>query len=195
MRLIGITGGVGMGKSTAASWLRDQGLPLVDTDDLAREVVTPGSPGLAEVVAVFGAGILLDDGSLDRPALASRVFSEPEDRRRLEAILHPRIHALWQAAAGRWRGEAEAVGFVVIPLLFEKGYAGEFDATVTVACTRTSQRRRLQDRGWTDAQLAGRLAAQLPVEEKIGLASQVVWTEGSRQAHYRQWRRLLDLGL
>lgn len=194
MRLIGITGGVGMGKSTAAAWLQGQGLPLVDTDDLAREVVVPGSPGLAEIVAVFGEGMLLGDGSLDRSAMAARVFTDPGDRLRLEAILHPRIQASWHGTVARWRAEGHTFGFVVIPLLFEKGYAGEFNATVTVACTQASQHRRLQERGWTEAQRSGRLAAQLPVEEKIRLASHVVWTEGSRQAHARQWRRLLEGG-
>lgn len=194
MRLIGITGGAGMGKSTAARWLRDHGSHLVDTDDLAREVVAPGSEGLAEVVRIFGSVVLQPDGSLNRAAMAARVFGDSTERQRLEAILHPRIHELWKSAARRWRGEGHPLGFVVIPLLFEKGYAAEFAAVVTVACSAATQRQRLLERGWTPSDLGGRLAAQLPIEEKIRQATHVVWTEGSLSSHAAQWSRLMADG-
>src|ERR1035441_6505066 len=97
MKVLGLTGGVGMGKSTSAQLLRDRGVRVVDTDDLARQVVEPGQPALAEVLAVFGPEIVGPDGRLRRNELARLVFADPAARRQLEAILHPRIRVLWRA--------------------------------------------------------------------------------------------------
>src|SRR5438552_18516187 len=119
MKVLGLTGGIGMGKSTSAQILRERGIPVVDTDELARQVVEPGQPALAEVQQAFGAEIIGQDGRLLRDRLAERIFADPSARKRLEAILHPRIRALWHAQIAAWRGELRAVAVVVIPLLFE----------------------------------------------------------------------------
>src|SRR5438876_7491801 len=119
MNLIGLTGGIGMGKSTAANLLQERGLPLIDTDVLARQVVEPGQPGYAEIVRIFGKPVLNPDGTLRRDELARQVFSDAEARRRLEAIMHPRIKELWLAQAQEWRAQKQPCGVVVIPLLFE----------------------------------------------------------------------------
>src|SRR5512137_799134 len=105
MRVLGLTGGVGMGKSTSAQLLCDRGVPVVDTDDLARQVVAPGQPALAEVREAFGADVVGPDGQLRRDELAQRVFADAAARTRLEQILHPRIRALWRAQVETWRTE------------------------------------------------------------------------------------------
>src|SRR6266699_824329 len=162
MKVLGLTGGVGMGKSTCAQLLCSRGVPLVDTDELAREVVEPGQPALAEVSAVFGHAIIGPDGRLRRDELARRVFADPPARRQIEEILHPPIHALWRRQVEAWRAQARPLAVVVIPLLFETNAQGEFDATICVACSASTQRRRLLARGWSPEQLDQRIRAQWP---------------------------------
>src|SRR5262245_57284802 len=153
MNLIGLTGGIGMGKSTSADLLAQRGLPVVDTDQLARQVVEPGQPALDEIREHFGADMLDVRGELRRDRLAERVFPHEEDRKRLEAIVHPHIRALWLARVALWRAEGRKSGVVVIPLLFETGAEDYFDAIICVACSAMTQRKRLLDRGWTEAQI------------------------------------------
>src|SRR2546425_4383411 len=134
VKTFGLTGGIGMGKSTAADLLRKRGLPVVDSDVIARHVVEPGEPALAEVQRLFGGEIVGTDGQLRRDELARRVFTDAEARRRLEGILHPRIRAVWQAQLESWRVEGRPAAIAVIPLLFETAGARHFDATICVAC-------------------------------------------------------------
>lgn len=178
MKLLGLTGGIGMGKSAAADCLQRLGLPVVDTDALARDLVAPGQPALAEIQCAFGDGVLDGAGDLRRAELARIVFADEPRRRALEAILHPRIRAAWMAEAARWRERGCPAGVVVIPLLFETDAAAQFSATICVACTAASQRERLRARSWSDEQIAQRLRAQWPVERKIAAADYVVWAEG-----------------
>lgn len=166
-------------------------MPVIDTDDIAREIVAPRTEGLAAVVSAFGDEVLGPDGVLDRGRMARIVFGDPERRRVLEGILHPRIHARWQQFLGEAEARGEAVAAVIVPLLFEKGYEGQFDAVAALGCTVPTQRRRLEARGWTPEESAGRLAAQWPMERKLGAARFVIWTEGSEEAHRDQWRLVL----
>jgi dephospho-CoA kinase len=186
LKVLGLTGGIGMGKSTVAELLRQRGLPVVDTDLLAREVVAPGQPAVAELRAAFGDGVFDASGTLDREALARVVFADDAARRRLEAILHPRIRAAWEAQVVRWRAEGRAAGVVVIPLLFETGAQSAFDAILCVACTAATQHQRLRDRGWSDKQIEQRLQAQWPIERKLQAADFVIWTEGDLASVDRQ---------
>src|SRR5579862_4737186 len=130
MKLLGLTGGVGMGKSACAQLLRDRKIPVVDTDDLAREVVEPGQPALLEVCRLFGPEMLDPAGKLRRDVLARRVFSDPEARKQLEAILHPPIRARWRAQAESWRAQKLPLAVVAIPLLFETRAEQELDAVI-----------------------------------------------------------------
>jgi len=180
-----------MGKSTAADLLRKRGFPVVDSDLIARQVVEPGQPALAEVQRLFGEGIVGADGRLRRDELGRRVFSDAEARRRLEAILHPRIRAVWQAQIRAWRATGHRAAVAVIPLLFETDASRHFDATVCVACSAKTQRQRLRVRGWTDEQIDQRFAAQWPVEQKMALADYVVWTEGGLDLHEAQLQRVV----
>jgi len=191
MKLIGITGGVGMGKSTAETLVQQRGVRTVDTDCLARELVEPGQPALAEIRRRFGASMLDGKGRLRRGTLAAMVFRDETARHDLEAILHPRILEHWTVTVNRWRDEQVAVGAVVIPLLFETGSASRFDFTACVACTATTQKHRLESRGWTPEQLENRIAAQWPIERKMAAADVVVWTEGELEVHAAQWDCIL----
>jgi dephospho-CoA kinase len=190
MKVCGLTGGVGMGKSTAAQFFRTRGAQVVDADELARELVQPGQPALAEIQAAFGRAILAPDGRLRRDELAQIVFADAAAREKLEAILHPRISERWLARIETWRRENRALAVVVIPLLFETRAESHFDKIICVACSAPAQRERLLARGWTPEQIRQRLAAQWPVEQKISRADFVVWTDGALDTQARQLERI-----
>jgi len=191
MKLFGITGGIAMGKSTAGLLLRQHGVAVVDSDDIARQAVEPGQPALAEIRERFGPAVLLPDGRLDREQLARQIFALASARSDLEAILHPRIRAAWNAEADRWRKAGRPCGAVVIPLLFETQAEPLFDATLCVACSAAAQARRLRERGWDAVQSRQRLEAQWPVEKKIARSDFVVWTDSTLEVHAAQLRRIL----
>ncbi|HTL55236.1 MAG TPA: dephospho-CoA kinase [Candidatus Limnocylindrales bacterium] len=191
MKVIGLTGGVGMGKSTCADLLRARGLPVIDTDDLARVVVEPQQPALTEIRELFGPSVLTEDGHLRRDELARRVFADPAARKQLEHILHPRIRQLWRAQVETWRTESHSLALVVIPLLFETGAQSELDATICVACTASTQQQRLLDRGWDRQQIQRRIDAQWQVQNKIAAADFLIWSEGSLELHAAQLDRIL----
>ncbi len=193
MKVLGLTGGIGMGKSTSAGLFRARGVPVVDTDDLARQIVEPGRPALAEVVAAFGPQITEPDGRLRRDELARRVFADSAALHRLEAILHPRIRELWRAQAEAWRSQGRPLAVVVIPLLFETKAEAELDATICVACSAATQQERLRARGWTPEQIKQRLQAQLPTEQKIARADYLIWTEAGLDVHGAQIDRILGI--
>jgi dephospho-CoA kinase len=186
MKICGLTGGVGMGKSTAAGFFLQHGARVVDTDELARQLVQPGEPALAQIQIEFGKNIITAGGELKRAELARLVFTDPPARKRLEAILHPRIRERWLARIETWRRENCALALVVIPLLFETGAGPHFDKIICVTCSSAAQRERLAARGWNPEQVRQRIAAQLPVEQKIARAHFVIWTEGALASHARQ---------
>ena len=192
VKLIGLTGGIGMGKSTAAQFLRERGVPLVDTDDLAREIVQPGQPALEEIGAAFGSRFIGPDAQLHREEMARLVFADASARKKLEAILHPRILDLWRAQAERWRNEGRPLAVVVIPLLYETGAERQLDTVICVACSPATQRQRLLARGWTPEEIGQRIAAQMPVGEKMARAQYVIWTEGGLDIHAQQLDRILS---
>jgi dephospho-CoA kinase len=190
---IGLTGGIGSGKSEVSRLLAAHGAVVIDADRLAREVVEPGTPGLADVVETFGPGVLAADGSLDRGALGQRVFGDDDARRRLEAIIHPRVRARaaeLEAAAG-----ADAVVVHDIPLLVETGQAGSFDGVIVVDVPVETQVRRLVDRrGMSEAEARSRIAAQAPREQRAGAADWIVDNTGPladlEAAVARVWKEL-----
>jgi dephospho-CoA kinase len=191
VKALGITGGIGMGKSTASEILRRWGVPVTDSDIIARQIVEPGQPALADIASAFGAEMVGADGRLRRGELAGRIFADPASRQRLEAIMHPRIRAVWQAQLDAWKQAGEPQAAAVIPLLFETDAASHFDATICLACTAATQRQRLQQRGWTDSQIDARLQAQISIERKMQLADFVVWTEGDLSVTEEQLRRII----
>ena len=191
MNIIGLTGGIGMGKSTAADLLQQRGLPVVDTDILARQIVEPGQPALEEIRRSFGQEMVGADGRLRRDELARRVFSDDNSRKQLEAITHPRIREAWLQQVEQWRSEKHERCVVVIPLLFETDAAAQFNAIICVACSAASQRQRLLARGWSSEQVEQRIQAQWPIEKKMTLSRYVVWSEAGLDVHAEQLDRIL----
>jgi len=175
---VGLTGGVASGKSTVSGILRELGAVVIDADQLAREVVAKGTPGLARVVEAFGPAVLTPDGELDRPKVGAIVFADEEKRRVLEGIVHPlvfdRIVALEEAAP------ADALVVHDIPLLAESGRAHTFDAVVVVDAPEELQvERMVRDRGWTPEEAAARIAAQATREQRLAIATHVVENTGT----------------
>jgi dephospho-CoA kinase len=179
MKLFGLTGGIGMGKSAAAHILSQRGIMVVDTDELARNIVVPSQPALAEIQRTFGNDVISPEGTLRRDVLARIVFSDPTARQKLEAITHPLIRELWRKQVEMFRKMGAKAACVIIPLLFETNAESEFDATICVGCSAATQRGRLVIRGWGAEQTAQRIAAQFPIEKKIAKANYVVWNEGT----------------
>lgn len=174
---VGLTGGIASGKSTVSQILRELGAVVIDGDALAREVVAKGTPGLAQVVAEFGEGMLGPDGELDRPRMGELVFSDEGARRRLEAIVHPlvfeRIVALEENAADG------AVVVHDIPLLAESGRAGTFDAVVVVDVPPEQQVERAVARGMAQSDVRGRMASQASRDERLAIATHIVENTGT----------------
>ena len=177
---VGLTGGVASGKSTVAAMLEDLGALIVDSDVLAREVVEPGTPGLAAVTAEFGPAVLTADGRLDRGAVGAIVFADPERRTALEAILHPLVRArAAEIAAGAPPGVLVVHD---IPLLVETGQAGDFDAVLVVDVPEDLQlERAMHERGWTDDEARSRIAAQATREARLAAATHVIDNSGTRE--------------
>lgn len=178
MLRVGLTGGIGAGKSEVSKRLAAHGAVVIDADLLAREVVAPGTDGLAEIVQEFGPGILTPDGALDRTRLGDIVFAAPEKLARLNAIVHPRV-----AAAMREREDSAGPGAVVVhdvPLIAENGLAGSYDAVVVVDVPPRVQLDRLvRLRAMSREQAEARMAAQASREQRLAIATIVVDNSGS----------------
>jgi dephospho-CoA kinase len=176
--MVGLTGGIGSGKSVVARRLAELGALVIDADALARDVVAPGTDGLAEVVAAFGPGVLAPDGTLDRSAVASLVFGDDEKRRRLEAIIHPRV----RERSTRMIATAPPDAVVVndVPLLVESGMASHFDLVIVVLASEEVRRKRLvEHRGMTEDAVQARFAAQATDEQRRAVADVEIVNEGT----------------
>jgi dephospho-CoA kinase len=174
---IGLTGGIGSGKSTVAGLLAARGAQIVDADRIAREVVEPGTPGLEAVVAAFGPGVLTHDGALDRPALAAVVFADPEARRRLDGIVHPLVRA--RATELVAAAPPDAVVVQDVPLLVETGQAGSYDLVLVVEADLETRVRRLVGRGLSEDDARARIAAQATDEQRRAMADVVLENSGT----------------
>ena len=182
IHVFGLTGGVASGKSTVAARFRAKGLPVIDADQLAREVVAPGTPGLAAVVEAFGREILAEDGSLDRAKLAEVVFHDRDKRRILNGILHPRIAAASAERIAELDAAGEKLACYEAALLVENGLVDAFRPLVVVAVAEETQVARAMARDdATEAQARARIAAQLPLATKIAAADHVIDTSGPRE--------------
>lgn len=191
MIVFGLTGGIGTGKTTAATRLAERGIPIVDSDIIARQLVEPGRPALQNIVELFGEDILDSVGALRRDALARRVFADPGARALLDGVLHPLIRVAWGRQINDWRTQGVNRAVVVIPLLFETAAETQFDATICTACKPATQHHRLVERGWDETQISGRLQAQWPLEKKMERARYVIWAEGPLGVLEAQLRRVL----
>ncbi len=193
MHVFGLTGGFAAGKSTVVARLRARGLPVLEADDLAREVVEPGTPGLAEVVKAFGEDVLDETGALDRKRLGKRVFSDKSARARLESLLHPLIRALGKRRLSALEAQGELLACYEAPLLVEVGLAAELRPLVVVSADEETQIERARTRdGFDEAATRARIRAQMPLAEKRALADYVIDNQGSLEALRGETDRVLD---
>lgn len=198
MYLIGLTGGIASGKSTVAKRLAEHGAVGIDADQLARDVVAPGTPGLAAIGAEFGSGVLLPDGSLNRPALGTIIFTDPVRRERLNAITHPAIRQLTRDLVAQANAaDPHAIVVYDVPLLAEAIAGGllQFDLIVVVqADADTRIRRMVELRGLTREEAMHRIIAQTSDEERLALADVVIDNTGTVDATLAQvdalWERV-----
>jgi dephospho-CoA kinase len=193
-RRVALTGGIATGKSFCLAVFERLGAPVIDADRVARDVVAPGSEGLAAVVTQFGRSVLLRDGQLNRAALGMLIFANPAARQHLEDIIHPRVYATVE----RWFAALTGpVGIADIPLLFETARESDFDLVVVAACRPDQQLARLMARthlSEADARL--RIAAQLPLADKVARADYVIDTGGTKDQTATRteavWKKLLS---
>lgn len=179
MLLVGLTGGIGSGKSTVARMLGRRGAIVFDADDLARAAIAPGSPGLDRVIERFGSDILTAEGEVDRQALADRVFAHPEDRRVLESIVHPEVFRLLAEAVEPYR-ETDTIVVFDAPLIVETGFHEACDVLVVVSAPVEQQVTRVMAaRGMTADQARARIAAQLSTEDKERVSTFILVNDGS----------------
>jgi dephospho-CoA kinase len=182
VRVFGLTGGIGSGKSTVAERLRARGIPVVNADDLARVAVAPGSAGLSRVADYFGPSVLTPGGELDRAELGKIVFSDAEARRTLDSIIHPIVR---QLAAERFRELAERgepLACYEVPLLYEVGLDRTYHPVLVVSAPLAQREQRIAQRdGFDPRQVAARIAAQMPLEDKVRRADYVIDNAGTRE--------------
>jgi dephospho-CoA kinase len=190
--LVGLTGGIGSGKSTVAEMLAERGAIVFDADVLARAAVEPGSPGHDAVVERFGANVLGPGGELDREALAEIVFADPAARRDLEAIVHPEVRRLFAEGCEEYR-DTHAVVVFSAPLLVETGMHTAFEVLVVVSTPVATQVERLmRERGMSEEKVRARIDAQAPLEEKAAVADVIVDNEGTIEELEAQVDRVWD---
>lgn len=179
MTVVGLTGGIGTGKSTVAALLRDRGAAVIDADQVARDVVAAGQPALAQIVAAFGAEVLAPDGTLDRAAMRARIGRDPDARRTLEAITHPAIRAAIDARLAALAAAGAPLAIVEAALMVETGSYRLYDQVVVVTCAPERQLARVMARdGGDEAQARAIIGAQLPLAEKERVATHLIRNNG-----------------
>lgn len=191
MKVIGLTGGIATGKSTVSQMLVKAGLPVIDADLIARQLVQPGEPAFREIVQAFGAEILQKDGSIDRKLLGRLIFAQPSRRRRLNQITHPKIIQAIEDELARLKTKGIPLVILDVPLLLETGMDAMVDEIWVVACSRDVQVQRLQDRDKLSLEeTEDRLRAQMPLDEKKKFAHQII--DNSRDIDHTR-RQVLSL--
>lgn len=193
-RRIGLTGGIATGKSHVRAQFEALGVPTIDADVLSRQAVAPGTPGQAAVIARFGDGILDSTGALDRRRLGAIVFADAQARRDLEQIIHPFVRQAIDDWFASLATSGQRLGIADIPLLYETGRQRDFDAVIVAACEPATQLARVMARDQLpESEARLRIAAQLPIDEKVRLATHVIWTDGPFAETERQVRAVLEL--
>jgi dephospho-CoA kinase len=192
MRKIGLTGGIASGKSTVAAMLRELGFDVIFADEISRGLLRSGEEALHETIREFGPEILGSDGMLDRKKLAAIVFSVQSKLDKLNAIIHPRVEAEMLRQFGELEREGRSVAFVEAALLVEAGYMKDLDGLVVAWCRPEQQMERLIGRGMTEKEAQARIGAQMPVEEKLKLATYRIDCSGSMEETLRQVGELAE---
>ena len=189
MRVIGLTGGIGCGKSLAAQYFAELGALVIDADQLARAAIERGSEGFDEVVSFFGDSIL-NNGDVDRRALGELIFKDAEAKKKLESIVHPFVRREFEEAVASLKGDEVLV--YEIPLLVETGAQDRFDVVVTVESTLENRISRLRERGMRISEIEGRIAAQATREQRIEVADFLIDNDGSEDELLRQVENIWD---
>ena len=190
MLLVGLTGGIGSGKTTVARMFETRGAVVFDADLLARDAIAPGTRGREQVIERFGPNVLAPGGDIDREALASVVFADPAARRDLEAIVHPEVRRLFAEGTDAYR-DTDAVVVFSAPLLVETGMHTAFEVLIVVSApVGTQVDRLLRERGMSEAAIRQRIAAQLPLEEKAEVADILIDNEGTLEELEGQVERI-----
>jgi dephospho-CoA kinase len=190
--ILGLTGGIATGKSTVTAMLRERGIPVIDADAIAREVVEPGKPAYEAIVRHFGREILLPDGQLNRKKLGEIVFSDEAERQVLNAIVHPEVRRMMREQAELAERSGAAIVFLDIPLLFESKLQHMVEKIVVVYVPAATQLERLQERDELDSEQAmKRIRAQLPIEQKKEWADYLIDNQGTREETAKQVDQLL----
>ncbi|TCP32101.1 dephospho-CoA kinase [Scopulibacillus darangshiensis] len=180
MIIIGLTGGIASGKSTVSKMIQEQHIPLIDADQIAREVVEPGEPAYDEIAETFGSDVLFADGTLNRKQLGSIIFQDESKRKKLNSIVHPQIRKQMSGKIAAYKSEGTEAIVLDIPLLFESKLTGWTDKVLLVYVTPDVQLKRLMLRdGSTEKEALARIQSQLPLEEKKQLADAVINNNGS----------------
>ena len=188
MLKVALTGGIATGKSYVLARLKDRGISTIDADDIVHEALGPGTPAAHAIAAQFGRIFLAPDGSIDRTLLAGPVFSDPQTRRQLEAIVHPVVYETIR----NWFDTLDGpMGVASIPLVYETHREKDFDAVVVTVCPREVQVQRLRDRGMSEEEAHQRIVAQMPADEKAARGNFVIRTDGTRAETDRQVEELL----
>jgi dephospho-CoA kinase len=189
MRVIGLTGGIGCGKSLAAQYFAELGALVIDADQLARAAIERGSDGFDEVVAIFGDGIL-KDGNIYRRALGDLIFKDPTAKAQLENIIHPFVRREFEEAVASLKGDQVLV--YEIPLLVETKAHERFDVVITVESEMENRVARLRGRGMHISEIEGRVAAQATREQRIEVADFLIENDGSEDELLRQVENIWD---
>ena len=195
MLIVGLTGGVASGKTAVSQVLKEEGAYIIDADQIARELVQPHQPAWKELIRAFGQEILQEDGSIHRKKLAAKVFADPEQRKLLNQILHPRIRAeMGRRAKEIGQQDPEAIVVIDGPLLVELGDHRKMDKLIVVTSTRSQQLERLKDRDGANPEEALRMvSAQMPLEEKLKFADIVIRNEGSLEETKKRTREVFKV--
>jgi len=191
MLKFGLTGGIASGKSAVAALLREMGFPVLDADSVAHKLIEPGQPAREEILQEFGADLAGTDGRIDRAKLGAIVFADPARLAKLNAILHPRVEQIMLNQYEEWkRSGVRDAGFMEAALLVEAGFVSKLDGLVVAWCEPEQQLERLKARGMSELDAKRRIAAQLPLEEKLRLATYTIDCSGTMESTRAQVRAL-----
>lgn len=192
-RIIGLTGGIATGKSTVSNILRENGIPIIDADQLTRRLQQPGSVGLKRLAAEFGQQVVQPDGQLDRQRLGQRVFSDPSSRRKLDQVMQPLIREAVADQLAIFKRQQVPAVVLDFPLLFEAHYDQDCDYIIVVAVNRQTQLQRLMARnGYSKQEAEERITAQMPLERKIQRADRVIDNSGSLDSTRKQVAQFIN---
>ena len=192
MILIGLTGGIGAGKSFLTDFLIKKSIPVIDTDVISRQLLEPEQSAWSAVKSHFGSSFFFPDGHLDRSKLASQIFSDASSKEWLNQLMHPMIRHQWKLSVSQFKELGKRICVVVIPLLFETDAHSDFDKIICMACSTPTQMDRLKKRGWDLKHIKDRVSSQWPMFQKMNASHYVIWTDCAKTSTHSQCELVLN---